>query len=135
MDNTGTHFHKKCIVQVVDEKDGKVKDKEVTIVGTTRREFCQNCDKVNICFSSANSLNSYNNDIIYCVNHLPIHTKCHVCDPTIEYNFNIDNISKNYIHICQKCFGTMILCHEELFSTCKYPVPKYPHNMCGCKFC
>ena len=130
MDNTGTHFKKQCIVQVIDEKDGKHKDKSVDIVGTTKRDYCSVCDLINICFSTAHSLNSYNSEVVYCIQHLPYYTKCHVCDPKLEYNFNMDNIGKNYIHICRNCFGKMIDCHEELFSTCKYP-----HTMCNCKYC
>lgn len=130
MDNTGTHFKKQCAVQVLDEKDGKPKNKLVDIVGTTKREHCQMCDIINICFSTANSLDSYNGETIYCIQHIPEYTKCHVCYPKIEYNFNMDNIGKNYIHICQKCFGDMIKCHEELFKICKYPREK-----CCCKYC
>ena len=135
MDSTGTHFKKQCLVKVIDEKDGQMKDKLVDIIGTTKREFCQLCDTIDICFSTAHSLNGYNSEAIYCIKHLPEYTKCHVCEPNLEYNFNMDNIGKNFIHICQKCFGRMIGCHEELFNTCKFPFPKYPHRACGCKFC
>lgn len=130
MDQTGTHFQKQCIVEIKDEKDGRMKDKTVTIVGTTKDDFCQTCDQREICFSTGNSLNSYDSEIIHCIKHLPKSKKCHLCHPKEHFSYDVKNIRGNYIQICRKCFSKMVENHKELFGTCKYPQQK-----CNCKYC